>query len=1011
MVRTGSSPVLIGRRSQLEALEGAYQRAASGTSAGVVIVQGEAGVGKSRLVDELVSRVRTSGGRTLVGRAMEIDEANLPYVPILEALRPVIEAALDGDLAADAAIGRARPELARLFPELGPTLPADAAAHTGLAQSRLFGQLLGVLGRLGQDRPVLLVLEDVQWADRSTRELVAFLGRTLHSARVLMVLTVRTDALHSRHPLTPVLAELGSLERVSRIQLERFTRAEHDEQVTAILGGRPADELLAQTYARSDGNPFYTEELIAPGAAAPSLSTGLRELLLARARGLSDPTRRLLRTVAVGLAVTHPLLEAVAGLAPDALLASLREAVDRAILTTDPASGRYEFRHPLIAEAIYEDLLPGERIRLHAAYATALEERPALGDPRPARSAAELANHWLRAGEERRALPSLVAAARAAHASFAQAEAFGHLERALAILDQSPDAIADLELDVAEVTRLAAEAAEGSGEFARAVELWERAVTLSEAGNDQVATGLLHARAGEAYWLIGDRDGLTRHRRRAVELVPSEPPTAARSWVLSRLASALVMGPEVSEARALAEEATAVARQVAAVVEEGRAIGALGASQLLMGEVDAAVTSLTQALEISTRLGRFDEEAIDRSNLSEALHEAGRLPEALEVVVGGVERVQAAGLHHTYGETINAIAIDRAFLLGAWDLAERLAEAGRARAPRGLPQAWLALVVAELEAGRGNEAAAAEALATVDRLAIGPRITGWTGPHEQRAAAALCAARPAEALDHVRAAFAVLDEAGLHPRRSEWRRLICHGLRAIGELREPAVERPDPARLAALDAEAGEMLARFERHVAAVTVHGAHSQHLDADQLQVAAEYARAVGRDDPRAWEAAAGAWHALEHRFDLAVARLRQAAASMAQGRAGVAAAAEPLREAHRLACEMGARPVMAAAEELARRGRIALDGAPEPGAGPAADRLSRREREVLALVCEGRSNGEIAARLFITPKTASVHVTNIKGKLGVATRIEAATLALRRGLVDGVTVDLDAVNDAEK
>lgn len=1010
MVRTGSSPILIGRRNQLEALGDAYERAASGRSAGVVIVQGEAGVGKSRLVDELIARARAAGGRTLLGRAMEIDEANLPYVPILEALRPVIEEALDGDAAADTAIGRARPELARLFPELGPTLAVDTLAGSGLAQSRLFGQLLGLLGRVGLDRPVLLVLEDVQWADRSTRELIAFLGRTLHSARVLMVLTVRTDALHSRHPLSPVLAELGSLERVSRVRLERFTREEHDQQVTAILGERPADELLAQTYARSDGNPFYTEELIAPGSAAPSLSTGLREVLLARARGLSDRTRRLLRAVAVGLEVTHPLLEAVAGLPPDELLESLREAVDRAILTTDPASGRYQFRHPLIAEALYEDLLPGERIRIHAAYAAALEDRPDLGDPRPARSAAELANHWLRAGEERRALPSLVTAARAAHASFAQAEAFGHLERAMTILDQAPEAVGELDLDIGALTRLAAEAAEGSGEFARAVELWERAVALAEAGDDPVATGLLHSRAGEAYWLIGDREALTRHRRQAVELVPAEPPTAARSWVLSRLASALVMGTEVSEARALAEEATAVARQVGAVPEEGRAIGALGAAQLLMGDVEAAVRSLTQALEISTRLGRFDEEAIDRSNLSEALHEAGRLPEALEVVVGGVERVQAAGLHHTYGETINAIAIDRAFLLGAWDLAERLGESGRARAPRGLPQAWLALCIAELEAARGNEAAATEALATVDRLAIGPRITGWTGPHEQRAAAALCAGRPAEALDHVRAALQVLDAAGLHARRSEWRRLICHGLRAIGDLRDPGAARPPAAALASLEAEARDMLSRFERHVTAVTVHHAPSPHLEADRLQVAAEFARATGHDDPDAWKAVADAWTRLEHRFDLAVARLRQAAASMTRGRAGVAAAAEPLREAHRLACEMGARPVMSAVEELARRSRITLDGANTALPVP-ADGLSRREREVLALVAEGRSNAEIAARLFITPKTASVHVTNIKAKLGVETRVEAATLALRRGLVEGVTLDGDALNEAEK
>jgi DNA-binding CsgD family transcriptional regulator/tetratricopeptide (TPR) repeat protein len=998
MVRAGSSPVLIGRTAELAQLEARYDAAASGVSAGSVLVLGEAGVGKSRLVAELVNRVRARGGRALVGGAMEIDEANLPYVPVLEALRPLVEESLDGDAAADEAIGRARHDLARLFPELGPGAAGDEV-DLGLAQSRLFGQLLGLLGRAGQDRPVLLVLEDLQWSDRSTRELVAFLGRTLHSARVLLVVTVRTDALHARHPLTPLLAELGRVERVSQIRLERFTRAEHDAQVTAILGTRPPNEFLAQTYARSDGNPFYTEELIAPGSGSVSMSSGLRDMLLARARGLSDRTRRLLRVVAVGWSVTHPLLEAVAGLAPDELLESLREAVDRAIITTDPASARYRFRHPLIAEAVYEDLLPGERIRWHAAYARALEAAPRLGDSSPSRAAAELANHWMRAGEERRALPALVAAARSAHAAFAQAEAFAALDKALAILEVTPEALDDIDIGLLDLTRLAAEAAQASGEFARAVELWERAVALTDATADPVGAGLLHARAGEAYWLIGDGESFTRHRRRAVDLVPAEPPSAARSWVLSRLASALVMAPASDEPRPLAEEAVSVARAVGADIEEGRALGVLGVAQLRAGDAAAAVESLRAALAISGRRGRLDEEAIDRSNLSEALHEAGDLREALRVVVEGVERVHAAGLHHTYGETTNAIAIDRAFLAGEWALAERLLGEGRARAPRGLPETWLALVAAEFEAARGNHAAAQVALEAVDRLATSPRIVGWTGPHEQRAHAALWAGRPAEALDHTRDALATLDASALAPSAAEWRWLTIHGLRAIGDLRErtPASER------AALDGEADALLERFTRHDAAVTAGHPASAHLLADRVQVRAEYARASGHDDPALWAAAAVAWAALDHRFDEAVARWREGSAALAMGGASVAPARDALKAAHRLACEMGARPLIEAVEGLATRGRITLDqldGTPPDDPIPEAlGVLTAREREVLALLAAGRTNSQIAERLFISPKTASVHVTNIKDKLGVESRVEAATLATRLALpVDG-------------
>ena len=994
MVRAGSSPVLIGRTAELAELEARFEAAASRVSAGSVLVLGEAGVGKSRLVEELVTRVRARGGRALVGGAMEIDEANLPYVPVLEALRPIVEDALDGDAAADEAIGRARHDLARLFPELGPGSAGDDV-DLGLAQSRLFGQLLGVLGRAGEDRPVLLVLEDLQWSDRSTRELVAFLGRKLHSARVLLVVTVRTDALHARHPWTPLLAELGRVERVSSIRLERFSRAEHDAQVTAILGVRPPNELLAQTYARSDGNPFYTEELIAPGSGSVSLSSGLRDMLLARARALSDRTRRLLRVLAVGWSVTHPLLEAVAGLPPDELLESLREAVDRAVITTDPASARYRFRHPLIAEAVYEDLLPGERIRWHAAYAAALEATPRLGDSSPSRAAAELANHWLRAGEERRALPALVAAARSARAAFAQAEAFTALDKALAIIEVTPDALDDIDMGLPELTRLAAEAAQASGDFARSVELWERAVGQVDAAADPVAAGLLHARTGEAYWLIGDGESFTRHRRRAVELVPAEPPSAARSWVLSRLASALVMAPGSDEPRPLAEEAVSVARAVGAEVEEGRALGVLGVAQLQAGDAAAAVESLRAALAISGRMGRLDEEAIDRSNLSEALHEAGDLHAALEVVVAGVERVHAAGMHHTYGETTNAIAVDRAFLAGDWALAERLLDEGRARAPRGLPETWLALVAAEFESARGNHATAALALETVDRLATSARVVGWTGPHEQRAHAALWAGRPAEALDHTRAALATLEAAGLAPSSGEWRWLTIHGLRAIGELREAA---PGSER-GTLDGEADALLARFDRHAASVTDGRPPTPHLQADQLQVLADHARATGRDDPGRWAAAAAAWSRLDHRFDEAVARWREAAAALAVGGAAAASARDALRTAHHLACGMGARPLVTAIEELASRGRISLDPQePVSGADPvphALGTLTAREREVLALLAAGRSNGEIAERLFISPKTASVHVTNIKDKLGVQNRVEAATLATRLGI----------------
>lgn len=237
---------------------------------------------------------------------------------------------------------------------------------------------------------------------------------------------------------------------------------------------------------------------------------------------------------------------------------------------------------------------------------------------------------------------------------------------------------------------------------------------------------------------------------------------------------------------------------------------------------------------------------------------------------------------------------------------------------------------------------------------------------------------------------------------SVWRWLVIHGLRAIGDLRHDPALRRDPGALSELDATRAALLARFEAHRAAACAVAAPSAHLSADILQAAAEAARADGRPDPEAWAAAAAAWDALDHAFDAAVAHWRHGEALLHLGGRTTRAAAGPLGAAHRLATRMGAAPITQAVGSLAERAGIALDlaeGASIPVAGHAGglvEPLTPREREVLALVVAGRSNPEIAERLFITSKTASVHLTNIKGKLGVGSRIEAATAAIRLGIV---------------
>src|SRR5215472_5370953 len=391
------SPVFVGRIEQLDQLEDALATVSRGEPA-AVLLGGETGVGKTRLVTEFAGRL-ADRGRALTGNCLELGAAGLPFAPFTAVLRQ-----LAGDLGADGMrallTGRTSTELGRLLPELASTAGPPDEAYQGEARARLFEQLLGLLRGLGQEAPLTLIIEDAHWADASSRDLLTFLIANLPVARLLIVLTFRSDELTRTHPLRPLLAELGRISWVERTELPRLTRPEAAAQMAAILGQEPLPVEIDTVFARTEGNPLFVEHLVGTSAKVPA---SLRDMVFASVHRLPHETRDLLRLASGGgIRQGHALLARVSGLAEDDLARALRPAVAANVLLAD--GDDYQFRHALIQEVMHSDLLPGEHGRLHARYADAIAADATL--VQAGRASISLAHHWFSAHDLSEALVS-----------------------------------------------------------------------------------------------------------------------------------------------------------------------------------------------------------------------------------------------------------------------------------------------------------------------------------------------------------------------------------------------------------------------------------------------------------------------------------------------------------------------------------------------------------------------------------------------------------------------------
>jgi DNA-binding CsgD family transcriptional regulator len=996
-MRRISSPRLVGRAEELARLAAALSEAAVGQPR-TVLLGGEAGIGKSRLLAEFSGRAREQGARVLVGACLQLGEGTLPFAPVSQALRQLDLATLE------AVVGAGRAELARLVPDLGP---ADAAAPaTGeQARARLFERLLGVVGRLAAERPLVLVVEDLHWADRSTLDLLAFLVPNLGGVKVVLVASYRSDEPGRRRPLRPWLTGLGRHAGVERFELGRLGRAELEGLLAGITGTVPAARLVDEVLARSEGNPFFAEELLAAGpVGSPGvLPAALHDLLAVRIDALSRPAQDVLRVAAVaGRRVGHGLLAAACGLDQAELLVALREAVEHHVLVPHPDGEGYAFRHARLQEVIQADLLPGERRQLHATLARSLTAHPELASGTPAQTAAELATHWYEGRDLGRALPAAVAAGVAAEQALAFAEAQHHFERAAGLWPRAPGAAAELaareRLDRVALLGRAAEAAYRVARSDRAVALLRTALNELHAQADPLRAGVLTARLANFLRSSGEQGAFALYEE-AVALVPPEPPTPERAQVLAAYGQALMLSPRLQEARSVCEQAIKVARAAGARAAEGHARNTLGVVLAHLGDPPAGIAQLEEARRIAVDLHEnhgFDVEDVLRAdaNLGDLYDLTGQLERAAMVALRGVDEARQHGLERSFGAWLVSDGVAALIKLGRWDDADERLQATVTLEPSGLAAIFLRQTLATLEVGRGELDLAAEHLASARRI-VGRTHVGaqHLGPlYQELAHAAVWQGRHADARAAVAAGLsACLGVDGARYAAGLYR----VGVRAEADQAERARARHAPDQ----DADA--------RRVAAERLEGARAlvapwgPEFEADLATCEAEWTRVVGEPDPERWQAAVDAWDTAGQPYPAAYARWHLAEALLTR-RGARAAATTALRSAHQTAERLGAAALRRELEGLARRARVDLaappaadQATPTRAAGPFG--LTPREREVLALVADGRSNPQIAQALFISVKTADTHVSNILAKLGVASRGEAAAVAHRGGLVD--------------
>jgi DNA-binding CsgD family transcriptional regulator/tetratricopeptide (TPR) repeat protein len=1059
MAGSVSSGRFIGREPELARVTDAIGAATAGTAT-TVIVAGSAGIGVSRFLDEALARASAAGPNPpLILRGKSYGPADPPWAAVLEALGPTLAsrppAEIAGLLQRDAGpVLRSLPALAALARDVRGTRES-ALADPERRQPRAIESLLRWLGRVAEERPVVLVLEDLHAADAATRAFATFVARIAREERIALVLAFQPDRLTREHPLRENLAIISAgLRAPVRIDLAPFARREIAGLIEGIEGERPSASIVVLVAERSGGSPLVVEELVAARRelSNATLTGSLADLVAARLAHRSPECRRLLRLIAPAerpmtpdqIAIAEEAFESdgagssrqpprsttlprrgTAALDAD-LAAGLVEGLEHG-LVVQLADGRLEIRHELIARAVVADLLPSQRPRHRAALARAFTDSPAIA-----------AAFWRGGHQLDEARDAAFAAGRLAMRLVAPEDALVVLERGLDLPAPVPGADAEPDSGSADLAQLAAEAAFAAMRPTRAVAYAESALAALGERRDRLEHAALTARLGRYRMAAGDASGAAADLRRAADGAP-QTPTVERARILALLAQERMITGAFRDADRVAREALDIIGAIGPAAEP-EAIHVMTTLAVVQGwgdAPDAALPLLREAVTRARAAGLVEEWWRAVANQAVVLELLGRPAEAVEVTFASMAEARDLDLDAVYGNLLGGNVAGILVDVGRWQEARELSLRALDWSPAGIPfvNAILNLVLVEIESEAGEEAGRLLGRILVE-LETGGDLQFAIPAYQATASYAMWSGDLADARRATERGWARLQGS------EDWvliARMAATAMEVESAIVTEALERRRIGDVAASRERASRILAETTAAVArARSEDGIGTGEPEASLATARAYHARLAGNDDPARWADLAERWRVIGDPYREARARWRQAEATLGGAIAGPggdrtdarlvrADAREPLLAAVELAMGLRARPLLRRLGELARRALIPLppevdELLAQPAAPPLGPRaqvapqpvadlspasaattatvpdtfgLSRRELEVLALIAQGRTNREIGDRLFISQKTVGVHVGNILNKLGVSGRVEAAAVAIRLGL----------------